>query len=583
MLKYLVIAAMMIGSTPSPAEEAKTPTPKPPVAKKVPKETRINGDVLKDDYFWLREKSKPEVREYIEAENAYTDAVMAPTKPLQAKLYKELLSHVKETDESVPNPEGGWMYYSRVVEGKQYPILARKHGAGAAEQITVDVNELASGEKFMALGAYQISDDGNFAAYSTDNTGFRQYRLNIKDLRTGAVLPEHVEKTNSIAWANDNKTIFYVVEDSAKRPYRLYKHLLGTDTAKDELIYEEKDESYNVDVYKARDKQFLFMVLGSHTTSETRFLDANTPTGAWKTIAPRIHEQEYYVDSRGDRFYIRTNKDGRNFSIATAPVADPGRENWKTIVPYRPAVMIDDFDVFSNFLVLTERENGLPEISVTDLRTSKSDRVRFPEAVYVAAVGPNKEFNATSLRYIYQSPITPPSTFDYDMEKKQSTLLKENQVPGGFDRNNYVVERLWAPSYDGVKVPVTVFYRKGVKKDGTAPLYQYAYGSYGIPLNVTFSSNRLALLDRGVVIALAHIRGGGDLGKPWHDAGRMLNKMNTFKDFIAAADFLVQNKYAAKDRIAIEGGSAGGLLMGAVTNMRPICGRQCSPKSHSWT
>ncbi|HUS18793.1 MAG TPA: S9 family peptidase [Terriglobales bacterium] len=544
-------------------------TAKPPVAKKVAKETKIHGDVLKDDYFWLREKSNPEVAAYLEAENAYTDALMAPTKPLQDALYQELLSHIKETDVNVPYPNGPYFYYSRTEKGKQYPIFGRKKSLEATEEVYLDQNQLAVGEKFMSLGTLTVSDDSNWLAYSTDNTGFRQYKLRFKDLRTGKLSPEVIEKVTSVAWANDNKTVFYTVEDHAKRSYRAYRHLVGQDPAKDKLLYEETDEMFNVGLGKGRSKRFIFLEIGSHTTSEVRYLPADQPLSDWKTIAPRIAGQEYDVEDRDSLFYIRTNHGGRNFGISTAPIGNADRKEWKSLIPHRSDVMVEGFTMFANFMVLREREGGLQHLRITDLRNNQTHRVKMPDAVYSVGLGPNLVWNTGTLRYVYQSPITPNSVFDYDMEKKQSRLLKETEVPGGFDRNNYQVERIYATAPDGVKVPLSVFYKKGVKRDGTAPLYLYSYGSYGSSIPLSFSSNRLALLDRGIVYALAHIRGGGDLGKPWHDAGRMMNKMNTFTDFIACAEKLIADKYTAKGNIVIEGGSAGGLLMGAVTNLRP--------------
>jgi oligopeptidase B len=557
-------------------EDALHYPPSPPVAKKVPKETRIHGDVLKDDYFWLRQKQDPDVRAYLEAENAYADAVMSPTQPLQEALYKELVSHIKETDQSAPYRQGNAFYYTRVEAGKQYTIYCRRTGSlEAPEEIVLDENKLAEGQKFMRVDAYAPSDDGHWLAYSTDNTGFRQYVLHIRDLRTGQDGSEAIPRVTSVAWANDNKTLFYTVEDAqTKRSYRLYRHRVGEDAAKDALVYEEKDESFSVGISKTRSGRYLLLDISSLTTSEERFLPADDPAGPWTTIAPRVAGQEYYAEHRGDTFYIRTNRNARTFEVVTAPVASPGREHWKSLVPPRPATMVEDIDAFADFLVLTERTDGLRQIRILDLRqgdrfTGEETMVRFPEATYTAAPAANRVFATSILRYSYQSPITPASVHEFDMVTHRSTLLKQQEVPGGFDRDNYQLERLYAPATDGVKVPVTVFYRKGLKRDGTAPLYLYSYGSYGIPVPVNFSASRLALLDRGVVIALAHIRGGGDLGKPWHDDGRMLKKMNTFTDFIASAEFLVREKYCDPGRIAIEGGSAGGLLMGAVTNLRP--------------
>jgi oligopeptidase B len=558
------------------AQDSLSYPPAPPQAKKLPHDTTTHGNVLKDDYFWLREKSNPEVRAYLDAENAYTDQMMAHTKQLQEQLYKELLSHVKETDQSAPFPEGEYFYYRRTEQGKQYVIFCRKKNEpDAKEEIILDENELAKGKAFMHVAALVPSDDGNLIAYMTDETGFRQYDLRIRDLRTGKDFDARVPRTTSIAWANDNKTLFYSVEDpQTKRSFRVYRHTVGSDPAKDTLIYEEKDEMFSASVDKTRSGRYIILDSSSLTSSEEKFLDASTPTGEFRLIAPRIAGQEYYADHRGDDFYIRTNRNGRNFEVVRAPVNDPGREHWTTIVPHRPEVMVEGIDAFKDFLVLTERNRGLRDLRIMEMRkqsafTGKEPLVSFPEATYTVAPANNRVFATNQLRYTYESPITPNSTFEYDMEKNTSKLIKEQEVPGGFDRNNYELERVYATANDGVKIPVTIFRRKSVKKDGTAPVYLYSYGSYGYPLPVNFSSNRLALLDRGIVIALAHIRGGGDLGKPWHDDGRMMKKMNTFTDFIRSAEFLIQEKYADPKRIVIEGGSAGGLLMGAVTNMRP--------------
>jgi oligopeptidase B len=543
----------------------------PPVAKKVHTENHINGGNLVDDYRWLREKSNPEVAGYLEAENSYADAIMKPTGALQKKLYDEMLSHIKETDVNVPYREGGYFYYSRWEAGKQYPIFGRKKGSlEAPEQITLDVNELAKGEKFMSLGGYSASDDGNLLAYSTDNTGFRQYRLHVRDLRTGKDLPDTAEKTGSITWANDNQTLFYSVEDSAKRQYRLYRHKLGNDAKNDDLVYEEKDERFDIGAGKTRSHKYLLLESSSHTTSEVRYLDAANPTGEWKLIAPREQDIEYYADHLGGQFYIRTNDKGRNFRLISAPVSDPGKKNWKEVIPVRDAVMLSDFLPFQNFYALAERENGLPQLTVVDLASGAKQRIAYPEPVYTAFPQINREFATKFFRYSYQSLVTPFSVFDYDVEKHTSTLLKQNEVPGGYDRSKYKSERVWATAKDGVKIPVSIVYRTGLKKaDGSNPLYVSGYGSYGFSLPVTFSGNRLSLLDRGVVMAYVHIRGGGEMGKTWHDAGRMMNKMNTFTDFIACTEYLAANRYGARDKIAIEGGSAGGLLMGAVTNLRP--------------
>jgi len=566
----ILFALIMTTALMNPAQAAdQQAAPAPPVAKKVPHATDIHGLKLVDDYFWLRDKPNPDVRAYLEAENAYTDSVMKPTTELQHKLYDEMLSRIKETDENVPYREGEYFYYSRTEKGKQYPILCRKKlSLDAPEQIVLDVNKLAEGKTFMSVAAYRPSDDGNLLAYSTDSTGFRQYTLQVKDLRTGELLPDKVEKTGSVVWANDNKTLFYTVEDAAKRQYRLYRHKVGT-TGPDDLIYEEKDERFNVGAEKSRSGKYIFLESGSHTTSEIRYIRADEPASEWKLVAPREQEVEYYPEHHGDYFYFRVNDTGRNFRLVKAPVSDPGKKNWVEVVPHRPGVMLDDMDFFQDFYVLRERENGLLQIRITDLRTGESHRVQFPEPAYSLYPEANRIFDTHEYRYRYQSFITSSSVFDYDVDKRTSKLMKQTEVLGGYDPTRYTVERVYATAADGVKIPISLVYLKTLKKDGKAPLYLYGYGSYGIPMDISFTSNRFSLVDRGFVYAVAHIRGGGDLGKPWHDDGKMMKKKNTFTDFVSAAEYLVAEKYGSKDRLVIEGGSAGGLLMGAVTNLRP--------------
>jgi oligopeptidase B len=578
-MKKSVVVFFLLMSTFLNAEDktanaaANTPAPPPPpVAKTVHTENHINGGKLVDDYRWLRDKSNPEVAQYLQAENAYADGVMKPTSALQQKLYDEMVSHIKETDVNVPYKDGGYFYYSRWEKGQQYQIYCRKKGSlEAAEEITLDQNELAKGQPFMSLGAYEVSDDGNLLAYSTDNTGFRQYKLRVRDLRTGKDTDVIADKVGSVVWANDNKTLFYTVEEEkTKRQYRLYRHELGATFGTDDLVYEEKDERFNIGANKSRSDKYIILQIGSHTTSEARFLDASDPKGEWKLVAPREQGVEYYPDHHGDQFLIRTNDKGRTFRLVSAPVSAPGKANWKEIVPTRPDVMLNDIEVFEDFYTLVERENGLPQLAIVKFGSGEKQRITYPEPVYTAFVQTNREYKTNKLRYAYQSLVTPPSVFDYDVDKHASTLLKQNEVPGGYDAAKYQSERVWATATDGVKVPISVVYRKDLKKaDGSNPLYVYAYGSYGAILSATFSSSRLSLLDRGVVMAYANIRGGGDMGKPWHDAGRMMNKMNTFTDFIACTEYLAANKYGSRDKIAIEGGSAGGLLMGAVTNLRP--------------
>ena len=541
----------------------------PPETEKKPKITEINGDRMVDNYFWLREKTNPAVIAHLEAENAYTGAMMKPTEALQQKLYNEILSHIKQTDENVPYKKDGYFYFSKTKEGLQYPIYFRKKGSlDAPEEMILDQNELAKGQKFMSLGTFLPSDDGHLLAYSTDNTGYRQYLLQFKDLRTGQLLPDKMERVTSVAWANDNKTLFYVTEDPVtKRSDKMFRHVLGTD--KYELIQEEKDELFDIGVGRSLDKAVIMLAAYSKTSNEFRFIPATDPNAAWKIILPREADHEYDVDHRGDLFYIRTNKGATNFRVVTAPVSDPSEKNWKEFVAHRPAVKIESIDLFANHAVLSEWESGLQQIEIIDFKTNKGHRIAFPEPVYSAELSDNREFNTTVLRYRYESLTTPRSVFDYDLKSQHATLLKQTEVPGGFDKNNYKAERVFATASDGTKIPMSVVYRKNVKLDGSAPMLLYGYGSYGISIPPTFSAGRLALLDRGVVYVIAHIRGGGELGEPWRDAGRMMNKMNTFTDFIACAEHLINNKYTSKDRLVIQGGSAGGLLMGAVTNMRP--------------
>ncbi len=544
--------------------------PAPPVAKKVPHVTEVNGHKMTDNYFWLRDKPNPEVRAYLEAENVYTDAVMKPTEPLQKKLYDEMLGRIKETDVDVPYREGDYFYYTRTEAGKQYGIRCRKKGSlDAPEEILLDINEMAKGQAFMSVAAYQVSPDGNLLAYSVDNTGFRQYTLAVKDLRTGKTLADHAERAGSVVWANDNQTIFYTQEDAvSKRQYRLYRHTAGN-AGPDTLVYEEPDEKFDVYAYKTRSQDYIFMMLVSHTTSEARYIPAKDPTADWKMVEPRKAGVEYYPDHNGDSFYIRVNDTGRNFRLVNAPVTDPGSKNWHEVLPENPNIMLDDVDFFKNFCVLYQRENGLPQIRVTDLRTGQAKPIVFPEPAYAAGSYVNRVYDTTEFRYGYQSPITPSSVFAYDMEKGTSTLLKQKEVPGGYDRTKYTVEQIYAPAADGVKIPISVLHLKDEKLDGKEALYLYGYGSYGVSIDMFFNPNIFSMVDRGVVTAVAHIRGGGEMGKAWHDAGRMMNKKTTFTDFIASADYLVTHGYGSKDRLVIEGRSAGGLLMGAVLNMRP--------------
>ncbi|HYD51572.1 MAG TPA: S9 family peptidase [Gemmatimonadaceae bacterium] len=566
-----LLAAALVSSlmSQSPLDAQVTPqSATAPVAERRARVDTLHGERRQDDWFWLRDKQDPKVRQYLEAENAHAKQAMAHLDPLRERLYQEMLGRIKQTDLSVPYRRGAWLYYTRTEEGKQYPIFARKASDSAPEQLLIDVNELAKGQVFMSIGAFQPSDDANLLAYTFDSTGYRQYALRVKDLRTGELLPDQAARVTSLAWAADGRTLFYTVEDSVtKRSHRFYRHVLGT--PEHTLLYEEPDERFGLYVGRTRSRDYLMLNVGSLTTGEVRYLRADQPTGTWALVSPRKQDREYDVDHRGDTFYIRVNDTGRNFRLVTAPAADPREANWKELVPHRADVMLEGTDLFRDHLLTYERREALPRIVVRDLRTQQAHEIAFPEPVYSAFPAQNAEFDTKVFRYSYQSFVTPSSTFDYDLETRKSTLLKQQEVLGGYDRSQYVSERVWATAKDGVRVPISLVYRKGLRKDGSAPALLYAYGSYGATLPISFSSNRLSLLDRGFVYAFAHIRGGGDLGKAWHDQGRMQQKLNTFTDFIATAEHLIAQRYTAKERLVINGGSAGGLLMGAVTNMRP--------------
>jgi oligopeptidase B len=572
-------------ATPAPAQENTEGTIlKPPVARREPVEHLLHGDRRVDHYAWLRHKEDPEVIAYLKAENAYTDAILKPTEAFQEKLYQEMLGRILQTDLSVPYRLRGYHYFTRTEEGKQYAIHCRRRDAeGAAVELLLDLNLLAEGHSFLGLDSFEVSEDNRLLAYSTDTTGFRQYVLCVKDLRTGATLPERFERVTSVAWASDNRTLFYTVEDeTTKRSHRLYRHVLGS-TEPDPLLYEETDERFRIEVERARSGVFLFLTIASHTASEVRFLRADKPTGEFRLIASREDNHEYYADHHpgispnptDGLFYIRTNSGGRTFRLVAAPASDPRRDSWREAIPNRPEVMVAAAEVFQTHLVLFEREGGLPYLRIVDLTAdtpsalAASHRIEFTEPAYNASFGENPEFGASYMRFQYESFVTPRSVFDYDVRTRERSLRKQQPVLGGYDPSQYVSERLHATTPDGTRVPLSIVYRRDTARDGSAPLLLYGYGSYGISVPVNFSSNRLSLLDRGVIYAIAHVRGGGELGKPWHDAGRMKNKRNTFTDFIATAEHLIAQRYTTPEKLAIEGGSAGGLLMGAVTNMRP--------------
>jgi len=541
----------------------------PPVAKRVEHREVRHGATVIDNYFWLREKSNPEVIEYLKSENVYTDALTKDLKPFEESLYKEMLGRIKQTDLSVPSRRGDYYYYSRTEEGKQYPVQCRRKGSmEGAEEILLDGNELAKGHTYLGLGGFLVSDDANLLAYTTDVTGFRQYSLHVKDLRTGETLPDTAERVTSLQWAADNKTIFLTTEDPVtKRSDHLWRHTLGD--SKLEPVYEEKDELYTIRASRTRDKKFMFLNINSTDTTEVRYLRSDQPQGALQVFLPREKKHRYDVDHREGLFYIRSNKNAKNFQILTAPESDPGPKNWKVFVAHQPDALMEGIDLFKNFAVVLEKSKAVNGIRMLDFRTGKWQSMSFPEPVYTASGSGNPEYNTNVYRYSYTSMITPQSVFDYDMETHQATLLKRQEVLGGYDPTQYVSERQWATARDGTKVPLSIVYKKGSHRDATTPLFLYAYGSYGAGMSATFSSQRLSLLDRGMVYAIAHIRGGDEMGEAWHDDGMLMKKKNTFFDFVDCADYLIKQKWTSKDHLVIQGGSAGGLLMGAVVNLRP--------------
>ena len=543
--------------------------PKPPVAPVHERREARHGATVVDDYYWLREKSNPETIRYLEAENAYTAAMTAALKPFEDALYNEMLARIKQTDLSVPARRGAYLYYARTEEGKQYPIQCRRKGAMTApEEVLLDLNELANGRKFVGLGALAVSDDQNLLAYAVDYAGFRQFSLHVKDLRTGRTLADTAERVTSVEWAADNKTLFLTTEDAVtKRSDKLWRHALGE--AAFEPLYDEKDELYDISISKTRDRKYLLLEIGATDTTECRYLRADRPAESFAVFLPREKKHRYYVDHREGLFYIRTNKNAVNFQVVTAPEDHPAPANWKTFIAHRDDALIAGIDLFQGFAVAIEKSEALDHLRVHSFQTGRWTAIDFPEKVYSASPGATPDYESTTYRYNYQSFSTPPSVYDYDASIGQSTLLKRQETLGGYDATQYVSERLWAVAHDGRKVPISIVYKKGFRRDGRQPLLLYGYGYYGIGMSASFNSDRLSLLDRGGAYAIAHIRGGDEMGEPWRLDGMLMKKKNTFEDFIACAEYLTKEKWTSPDRLLIEGRSAGGLLMGAVVNMRP--------------
>ncbi|MES1258136.1 MAG: S9 family peptidase [Acidobacteriota bacterium] len=539
-----------------------------PKANRISHPRTIHGETVDDPWFYLRDRDHPDTIPYLEAENQYMEAVTDTSKPLESELYDELVGRLQQTDISVPCRMGEFRYYSRTEEGRQYPILCRTAVDAGAEQVILDCNKLAEGHEYFSMAFDHVSPDGRILAFAVNTDGSEVYTLRFKNLLTGLLLPDAIEGVYySSAWA-DPRTFFYTTLDETKRPWRLWRHTLGIDTP-DALVFEEPDARFNVSIARARSGRFLFLSVDSHTTSEVRYLNTSQPSGEFSLFQPRRQDVEYFIEHQGDWFYIRTNEDGKNFRLLRTPVGNPSPPNWTEVIPHREDVALEHVEGFENHLVITERAAGLKRLLITDTRTGSRHFAAFDEPVYTLFGERNEEYATTKFRFVYTSLVTPRSVYDYDMDSRQRELLKQYAVLGGYDATNYISERVFATAPDGVRVPVSLVYRKGLRRDGKSPVYLYGYGAYGIITEPAFSSERVSLLDRGFVFAIAHIRGSGDLGRRWYDDGKVLKKKNTFHDFIACAERLIELGYTSPERLAIAGGSAGGLLMGAVTNLRP--------------
>ena len=545
----------------------------PPVAKRVPHVHKAHGDERPDDYHWLRNREDPDVTAYLEAENAYADAVMEPLRPLQEKLYAEILSRIQETDLSVPVPHGPFLYYSRSVEGLQYPIHCRRTPEeGSPEQVLIDENLLAEGEDYCSLGALEVSPDHRLLAWSLDLEGDEEHVLRIRDLETGGDYPEAIPGTYyGVAWASDNRTVFYTTLDDSQRPWQVWRHRLGTDPAADVMVHQEDDDRFFCSVERTRSGGFIVLDLRSAVTSETRLLPADEPEGTFTVLEPRRQDVEYGIEHHGERFFILSNDGAPNFRLVEAPVADPRPDRWQELIPHSADVKLEGMAAFARHLVVLERAEAVRRLRVIDLAGGGDHLIEQPEAVCRVGMPEedNPEFDRSTLRYMYTSLVTPQSIYDYELDTRERTLLKQEPVLGGYDPEQYETHRLWATAADGTRVPISLVARKGTPVDGSAPCVLYGYGSYEASSDPRFSSLRLSLLDRGFVWAIGHIRGGGEMGRAWYEAGKLKHKANTFTDFIACAEHLIAEGWTASERLAIFGGSAGGLLVGATVNLRP--------------
>ncbi len=541
----------------------------PPICKKKFKELTIHDHTRVDNYFWLNERANPEVTEYLNQENAYLDSMLAHTDEFQNKLFKEIKGRIKQTDESVPFMRNGYLYYNRFEEGKQYRIYCRKKNDSTnPEEILIDQNILAQNLGFHQMASMSVSPNNKLLAFSEDTVSRRIYTIKFKNLETGEYLPNQIEGTNgSVAWANDNQTVFYSKKNpETLRTYQVWRHTIGS--SEDQLVYEEKDETFSC--YARRSKSGNYIIISSHSTltMEHSFLDASNPTGEFKVFQPRERGLEYEIANFGDHFYVVTNWNAKNFRLMKTSASATAKENWQEIIPHRDDVLLEDLDIFSTRLILQERKNGIPMLRIME-NDGADYYMDFGEEVYLAYASANFDYDAQVLRYRYTSLTTPWSTLEYDFSSRKKNLLKQEEVLGSFKSDNYVTERHYATAHDGTRVPISLVYKKGLQKNGNNPLLLYGYGSYGHSMDVYFNSARLSLLDRGFVFAIAHIRGGQELGREWYENGKLLNKKNTFTDFIACGEHLIAQKFTSKEKLFAMGGSAGGLLMGAIINMRP--------------
>jgi oligopeptidase B len=541
----------------------------PPRAKIIPREITLHGDTRVDNYVWLRDRTDPDVIQYLEAENRYTEESMAPTQSLQQELYREILGRIQEDDVSVPVKRDEYFYYARTEQGKAYSIQCRKRGGlDVAEEVLLDANVLAEGQGYFRLGNFAVSPDHRLLAYSVDFEGDEAYIIHVKNLESGELLPDRIENTYySLEWANDNRTFFYTVLDEAKRPYRVFRHALGE--AGDALVYQENDARFTLGLSKTRSRRFVFIELSSPLTSEVRYLEADNPRGDFRVMLPRSQGVEYDASHHGDHFYIRTNDQAKNFRLMRTSVANPSTADWQEVIPGRDMVTIEGVDQFESHWVVYERERGLDRICVRHGDGDNFYYVEFPEPVYSVEATGNAEYQTNLLRFNYTSLVTPASVFDYDVRTRTRELKKQYEVRGGYDASQYKSERIYGAAPDGVEVPISLVYRTGFERNASSPLLLYGYGAYGNSIDPRFSSDRLSLLDRGFVFAMAHVRGGAEMGEEWHDQGKLLQKKNTFTDFVACAKHLIAQRYTSPRTLAIMGGSAGGLLMGAVLNLRP--------------